>query len=221
MNIINVALTARAFLFFAYPTKMSGNKVWIDTAEGTPVDGFTGATALGDAAAKMPLEGFTEKYSLFESFMGYIPGSIGETSTLMILIGAGILLFTGIASWRIMLSATIGGLVMAAIFNAVAPADNTLMNLSPLYHLCLGGFAFGVVFMATDPVTASQTNTGKWIYGFLIGFLSIMIRVFNPAYPEGVFLAILFMNVMAPLVDHYVIQANVKRRMARVKTVKA
>ena len=169
----------------------------------------------------MPLEGFTEKYSLFESFMGYIPGSIGETSTLMILIGAGILLFTGIASWRIMLSATIGGLVMAAIFNAVAPADNTLMNLSPLYHLCLGGFAFGVVFMATDPVTASQTNTGKWIYGFLIGFLSIMIRVFNPAYPEGVFLAILFMNVMAPLVDHYVIQANVKRRMARVKTVKA
>ena len=221
MNIINVALTARAFLFFAYPTKMSGNKVWIDTAEGTPVDGFTGATALGDAAAKMPLEGFTEKYSLFESFMGYIPGSIGETSTLMILIGAGILLFTVIASWRIMLSATIGGLVMAAIFNAVAPADNTLMNLSPLYHLCLGGFAFGVVFMATDPVTASQTNTGKWIYGFLIGFLSIMIRVFNPAYPEGVFLAILFMNVMAPLVDHYVIQANVKRRMARVKTVKA
>ncbi|TXC78580.1 NADH:ubiquinone reductase (Na(+)-transporting) subunit B [Luteibaculum oceani] len=221
MNILNVALTARAFLFFAYPTKMSGNAVWINTAGKSTVDGFTGATALGDAAAKMPMESFTEKYSLMEAFMGYIPGSIGETSTLMCLIGAGLLLFTGIASWRIMISAFVGGFVMASIFNWVAPADNTLMQLSPLYHLSLGGFAFGMVFMATDPVTAAQTNTGKIIYGFLIGFLSIMIRVFNPAYPEGVFLAILFMNVMAPLIDHYVIQANVKRRLARVKTANA
>ncbi len=221
MNILNVALTARAFLFFAYPTYMSGNKVWINTADKTPVDGFTGATALGDAAAKMDMAAFTEKYSLAEAFMGYIPGSIGETSTLMCLIGGVVLLFTGIASWRIMLSAFLGGAVMATIFNLVAPADNTLMQLSPLYHLCLGGFAFGMVFMATDPVTAAQTNKGKIIYGFLIGLLSIMIRVFNPAYPEGVFLAILFMNVMAPLVDHYVIQGNIKKRLARVKPVKA
>lgn len=221
MNILNVALTARAFLFFAYPTKMSGNKVWIDTAGEQTVDGFTGATALGDAAAKMPMDTFTEQYSLAEAFLGLVPGSIGETSTLACLIGAGLLLFTGIASWRIIFSTFIGGIAMALIFNAVAPADNTLMNLSPWYHLTLGGFAFGMIFMATDPVTASQTNTGKWIYGFLIGFLSIMIRVFNPAYPEGVFLAILFMNVMAPLIDHYVVQANVKRRLSRVKTVKA
>ncbi|MGB0166891.1 MAG: NADH:ubiquinone reductase (Na(+)-transporting) subunit B [Luteibaculum sp.] len=221
MNILNVALTARAFLFFAYPTYMSGNKVWINTGGAETVDGFTGATALGDAATKMPMESFTEKYSLAEAFLGYIPGSIGETSTLMCLIGAGLLLFTGIASWRIMISAFVGGAVMATIFNLVAPAGNTLMELSPLYHLCLGGFAFGMVFMATDPVTAAQTNTGKIIYGFLIGFLSIMIRVFNPAYPEGVFLAILFMNVMAPLIDHYVIQANIKRRVSRLKPVKA
>ena len=156
-----------------------------------------------------------------DAFFGMIPGSIGETSVLAILIGAALLLFTGIASWRIMLSGLLGALAMGMIFNAVAPADNTLMQLSPLYHLCLGGFAFGLVFMATDPVKAAQTNTGKWIYGFLIGILSIMIRVFNPAYPEGVFLAILFMNVMAPLIDHYVIQANIKKRAARVKVAKA
>jgi Na+-transporting NADH:ubiquinone oxidoreductase subunit B len=227
MNILNVALTARAFLFFAYPTKMSGDDVWINVprgAEGAPagvVDGFSGATALGDAASKVPMESFEAKYSLMDAFFGMIPGSIGETSVLAILIGAALLLFTGIASWRIMLSGLLGALAMGMIFNAVAPADNTLMQLSPLYHLCLGGFAFGLVFMATDPVTAAQTNTGKWIYGFLIGILSIMIRVFNPAYPEGVFLAILFMNVMAPLIDHYVIQSNIKKRAARVKVAKA
>lgn len=221
MNILNVALTARAFLFFAYPTKMSGDKVWIDLADKTPIDGFSGATALGDAAARMPLESFTEKYTLMDSIFGYIPGSIGETSTIACLIGAVILLWTGIASWRVMLSGVVGGVVMSLIFNAFAPADNTLMQLSPLYQLSLGGFAFGLVFMATDPVTAAQTNTGKWIYGFFIGLFSIMIRVFNPAYPEGVFLAILFMNVMAPLIDHYVIQSNVKKRLSRLKTVKA
>lgn len=227
MNILNVALTARAFLFFAYPTKMSGNDVWVSVprgAEGMPtgvVDSFTGATALGDAAAKIPLETFEAKYSIMDSFIGLIPGSIGETSVVAILIGAVILLITGIASWRIMFSGLVGALVMGMIFNAFAPADNTLMQLSPLYHLCLGGFAFGLVFMATDPVTAAQTNTGKWVYGFLIGILSILIRVVNPAYPEGVFLAILFMNVMAPLIDHYVIQSNIKKRAARVKLAKA
>lgn len=227
MNILNVALTARAFLFFAYPTKMSGNDVWVSVprgAEGMPtgvVDSFTGATALGDAAAKIPLETFEAKYSIMDSFIGLIPGSIGETSVVAILIGAAILLITGIASWRIMFSGLVGALVMGMIFNAFAPADNTLMQLSPLYHLCLGGFAFGLVFMATDPVTAAQTNTGKWVYGFLIGILSILIRVVNPAYPEGVFLAILFMNVMAPLIDHYVIQSNIKKRAARVKLAKA
>lgn len=227
MNILNVALTARAFLFFAYPTKMSGNDVWVSVprgAEGMPtgvVDSFTGATALGDAAAKIPLQTFEAKYSIMDSFLGLIPGSIGETSVVAILIGAVILLITGIASWRIMFSGLVGALVMGMIFNAFAPADNTLMQLSPLYHLCLGGFAFGLVFMATDPVTAAQTNTGKWVYGFLIGILSILIRVVNPAYPEGVFLAILFMNVMAPLIDHYVIQSNIKKRAARVKLAKA
>ncbi len=218
MNILNVALTARAFLFFAYPTKMSGNKVWIDLADKAGVDGFTGATALGDAAAKMPMEAFSQKFSLMEAFIGSIPGSIGETSVIACLIGAVILLQTGVASWRIMLSGVLGALTISFLFNQFGPEGNTLMELSPLYQLCLGGFAFGLVFMATDPVTASQTNTGKWIYGFLIGFLAILIRVFNPAYPEGVMLAILFANVMAPLIDHYVIQANINKRLKRVKT---
>ena len=215
MNILNPALTARAFLFFAYPTKMSGDKVWINTSlnEGQKlVDGFSGATPLGDAAA-----GFADKIpGIQESFLGAIPGSIGETSTLACLIGAAILLYTGIGSWRIMISVFVGGLVMAVIFNFAGL--NTLMKISPLHHLVLGGFAFGAVFMATDPVTAAHTNTGKYIYGFLIGFFAIMLRVFNPAYPEGMMLAILFMNVMAPLIDHYVVQANIKKRLNRVKT---
>lgn len=215
MNILNPALTARAFLFFAYPTKMSGNEVWINTdlEKGQKiVDGFSGATPLGDAAS-----GFEDKIpGIWESFIGTIPGSIGETSTLACLIGAAILIYTGIGSWRIMLSVVIGGLVMAAIFNIFGL--NVLMNLTPIHHLVLGGFAFGAVFMATDPVTAAQTNTGKYIYGFLIGLFAIMIRVFNPAYPEGMMLAILFMNVMAPLIDHYVVSANIKKRLKRVKT---
>ncbi|RMG82288.1 MAG: NADH:ubiquinone reductase (Na(+)-transporting) subunit B [Bacteroidetes bacterium] len=216
MNILNPALTARAFLFFAYPTKMSGNTVWINTDGGQVVDGFTGATALGDAAADMPIEQFNQMYSMADAFFGFIPGSIGETSALACLIGAAVLLFTGIGSWRIMLSMFLGGYVMAAIFNAFG--TNTLMQISPLHQLMLGGFMFGTVFMATDPVSAAQTNTGKLIYGFLAGLFAILIRVFNPAYPEGVMLAILFMNVMAPLIDHYVIQANIKRRLKRVKT---
>ena len=215
MNILNPALTARAFLFFAYPTKMSGDEVWINTSleKGEKlVDGFSGATPLGDAAA-----GLANKIpGIQESFIGTIPGSIGETSTLACLIGAAILLYTGIGSWRIMLSVFIGGYVMALLFNLAG--TTTLMQLTPIHHLVLGGFAFGAVFMATDPVTAAQTNTGKYIYGFLIGLFAIMLRVFNPAYPEGMMLAILFMNVMAPLIDHYIIQANIRRRLKRVKT---
>ena len=215
MNVLNPALTARAFLFFAYPTKMSGNEVWINT-DLSPgqrlVDGFSGATPLGDAASE-----FGDKIpGIWDSFIGTIPGSIGETSTIACLIGATILIYTGIGSWRIMLSVVIGGLLMAAIFNVFG--DNTLMRISPWHHLVLGGFAFGAIFMATDPVTAAQTNTGKYIYGFLIGMFAILIRVFNPAYPEGMMLSILFMNVMAPLIDHYVVRANIRRRLKRVKS---
>ena len=226
MNILNPALTARAFLFFAYPTKMSGNTVWIDTAGEQAVDGFTGATALGNLAETtgMGLNNpetasvtaqFADggAYSMFNSIMGFVPGSVGETSTIAILIGAAYLLFTGIGSWRIMLSFLLGGLGMGYIFNIFAV--NELMALPAMHHLVLGGFMFGLVFMATDPVSAAQTTKGKWIYGFLAGFFSIMIRVFNPAYPEGVMMAILFMNVMAPTIDHYVVQANISKRKKR------
>ncbi len=220
MNILNPALTARAFLFFAYPTQMSGNEVWINTVteEGQAVvDAFSGATALGDLASNGSMN-----YSVMEMFIGTIPGSIGETSALACLIGAAILLYTGIASWRVMLSVFAGGAVMAAIFNAVAPyalseAQQGFMAIPILEQLLLGGFMFGAVFMATDPVSAAQTNKGKYIYGFLIGFFAIMIRVFNPAYPEGMMLAILLMNVFAPLIDHYVVTGNIKRRLKRVK----
>ena len=211
MNILNPALTARAFLFFAYPSFMSGDKVWINTDNGTVIDGFSGATPLADLASNIPLD-----VSMISSFFyGTIPGSVGETSTFAILIGAAILLFTGIGSWRTMLSVFVGGYVMGFLFNFWGA--NELMLLPAHFHLLLGGFAFGAVFMATDPVTASQTNTGKYIVGFLIGMLAILIRVFNPAYPEGMMLAILFMNVFAPLVDHYVVGANIKRRLNRVK----
>jgi len=214
MNILNPALTARAFIFFAYPTKMSGNEVWINTSteQGQAVvDGFSGATPLGNAAS-----GFADKIpGTWEAFVGAIPGSIGETSTLACLIGAAVLLYTGIGSWRIMVSVFAGGLLMAAIFNFFGL--NTLMQISPLHHIVLGGFAFGAVFMATDPVSAAQTNKGKFIYGFLIGLFAILFRVFNPAYPEGMMLAILFMNVMAPLIDHYVVAANIRKRINRAK----
>lgn len=212
MNILNVALTARAFLFFAYPTFMSGDKIWVH--EGMTNDAISGATILGDLAGmKGGLESL--RFTAEEMFLGFIPGSVGETSTLAVLIGAAILLITGIGSWRIMLAAVLGGGTMGLIFNAFGV--NGLMQFEWWQHMIVGGFAFGVVFMATDPVTAAQTNKGKWIYGFLIGFLAIMIRVFNPAYPEGIMLAILFMNVMAPLIDHYVVEANISKRLKRLK----
>lgn len=215
MNVLNPALTARAFLFFAYPTKMSGVEVWVNTDGEQVVDGFTGATPLADA-----YNGLLERVpAVSDAFFGFISGSVGETSALACLIGAAILLITGIGSWRIMLSMFVGGYVMGMIFNQFADVEgvNGLFQLAPLHQLMLGGFMFGLVFMATDPVSAAQTNTGKWIYGFFCGFFAIMIRVFNPAYPEGVMMAILFMNVMAPLIDHYVVQANINRRLKRVK----
>lgn len=213
MNILNPALTARAFLFFAYPTKMSGDFVWISgfsSGEGV-IDGFSGATPLANAAL-----GNTGSLPDFhDAFFGFVPGSIGETSTFVILIGAFILFFTGIGSWKIMLSTFLGGISMGLLLNAFAV--NPYMEVPFYMHLVLGGFAFGAVFMATDPVTAAQTEKGKWIYGFLIGFLAILIRVLNPAYPEGMMLAILLMNVFAPLIDHYVMEANIKRRLRRAK----
>jgi Na+-transporting NADH:ubiquinone oxidoreductase subunit B len=222
MNILNPALTIRAFLFFAYPTWMSGDKVWVHDAVnrvGT-ADAISGETILGSYAQNQEVI-----YSNWDKFMGFIPGSVGETSTLLILLGAAFLIFTKIGSWRIILSTFIGAAVMGMIFNQIVAADIItesskfygLMNTVWWEHLMIGGLAFGAVYMATDPVTASQTNKGKWIYGFLIGFISIMIRVFNPAYPEGVFLAILLMNVFAPTIDHYVVQGNVKKRLKRTK----
>ncbi|MFC2127668.1 NADH:ubiquinone reductase (Na(+)-transporting) subunit B [Bacteroidota bacterium] len=208
MNILNPALVARAFAFFSYAPSMSGDKVWV--ADAATVDGLSGETILGSLAA-----GKEAGYSVLDMFLGYIPGSVGETSILMILIGAAFLLFTGIASWRIMLSATLGGAVMGLIFNALGV--NALMDFPWWQHLLVGGFAFGVVFMATDPVSAAQTSKGKWIYGFLIGFIAIMIRVFNGAYPEGMMMAILLMNVFAPTIDHYVVEGNIKRRKNRQK----
>ena len=221
MNIVNPALLTRAFLFFSYPSKMSGDKVWISrlsSGEGI-VDGFSGATPLGQAMEKGAdiVDPIGNNLSTFDYFIGWIPGSIGETSALMILIGAVILLFTGVASWKIMLSAFAGGTVMGLLLNAFAAGTNLAMSIPFYDHLLLGGFAFGMVFMATDPVTAAQTEKGKWIYGFLTGFIAILVRVLNPAYPEGVMLAILLMNVMAPLIDHYVVRANIKKRLKRLK----
>lgn len=217
MNILNPALTARAFLFFSYPAWMSGDKVWVEGMMANPqvLDGFSGATPLAVAAANetgsMP--------SAMEMFIGTIPGSVGETSTVAIIIGAVILLATGIGSWKIMLSVVLGGLGMGYLMNLVAV--NPYMEIPAYYHLIAGGFAFGAVFMATDPVTATQTEKGKWIYGFLIGVLSVLIRVFNPAYPEGMMLAILLMNVFAPLIDNYILQANINRRLKRASIQKA
>ncbi|WP_295830422.1 NADH:ubiquinone reductase (Na(+)-transporting) subunit B [uncultured Winogradskyella sp.] len=223
MNILNPALTIRAFLFFAYPTWMSGDKVWVHgatAAAGTP-DAYSGETILGAYAQNTSLAGI----DYWDMFWGIIPGSVGETSKFLIIIGALFLIFTKVGSWRIILSTLIGALVMGLVFNGVVSAEwisesskfYGLMSVPFWQHLIIGSVLFGAVYMATDPVTASQTNKGKWIYGFLIGFISIMIRVFNPAYPEGVFLAILLMNVFAPTIDHYVVQGNVKRRLKRVK----
>ncbi len=214
MNILNPALTARAFLFFAYPGWMSGDTVWIQglTSGDGVIDGFSGATPLANAAAGL----FEKLPSTWEMFLGTIPGSIGETSVIAILIGAVILVATGIGSWKIMFSMAAGGLAMGFLFNAFAV--NPFMEIPAWHHLIMGGFAFGAVFMATDPVTAAQTERGKWIYGFLAGIFAVLIRVINPAYPEGVMLAILLMNVFAPLIDHYVIEANIKKRRQRVNS---
>jgi Na+-transporting NADH:ubiquinone oxidoreductase subunit B len=213
MNIFNPALLARAFLFFSYPGWMTGDKVWTEglTAGQNIVDGFSGATPLSQLAQGQ-VSGIP---SFMDMFFGTIPGSIGETSTIAILLGALILIVTGVGSWKIIVSVFAGGLGMGLLLNAF-PA-NPYMELPFYYHFVMGGFAFGAVFMATDPVSGSQTETGKWIYGFLIGILSVLIRVLNPAYPEGVMLAILLMNLFAPLIDYFVIQSSIKRRLKRVK----
>ena len=223
MNILNPALTIRAFLFFAYPTWMSGDKVWVTGAVDTvgQPDAISGETILGSLAQN---NGYGD-WSMMDQFLGFIPGSVGETSKLLIIVGALILILSKIGSWRIILSTLVGALSMGLIFNGVVNAGWVtesskffgLMSVDFWQHLFIGSILFGAVYMATDPVTASQTNKGKWIYGFLIGFISIMIRVFNPAYPEGVFLAILLMNVFAPTIDHYVLEGNIKKRANRLK----
>ncbi|NLX80651.1 MAG: NADH:ubiquinone reductase (Na(+)-transporting) subunit B [Proteiniphilum sp.] len=226
-NIFNVALIARAFLFFAYPSKMSGDQVWVRTDStfgiggGEVVDGLSGATPLGQIATSdvASFSDFSfhsvtgEVLNLWDMFVGLIPGSMGEVSTLAILLGALILIATGVGSWKTMVSVFAGGAATALLLNALAV--NLIMEMPPLYHLFLGGFAFGAVFMATDPVTSARTEKGKWVFGFLIGVLAVLIRVFNPGYPEGMMLAILFMNAFAPLIDFYVVDGNIKRRLKR------
>ena len=210
MNIWNPALLARAFAFFAYPSFMSGDKVGIaglSKGEGV-IDGFSGATPLANAQAGLDIPSFNDM------FLGIIPGSIGETSTLAILIGAALLLFTGIASWKIMFSVFAGGLLTGLLLNALAP-EGSYMAVPAWNHLVMGGFAFGAVFMATDPVTGSQTERGKWYYGALIGVMAVIIRVFNPGYPEGMMLSILLLNTFAPLIDYMVVQGGIKRRLKR------
>jgi Na+-transporting NADH:ubiquinone oxidoreductase subunit B len=229
-NIFNVALVTRAFLFFAYPSAMSGDKVFVRTADtfgigtGTVVDGYSGATPLGqiNVATNDAIGSFQavdilgHPLSTWDMFVGLIPGSIGETSMAAILIGAVILLFTGIASWKTMLSVFAGGAFTAAVFNLIG--STVAMSITPLDHLLLGGFAFGAVFMATDPVTSARTETGKYIFGFLVGLMAIVIRTLNPGYPEGMMLAILLMNIFAPLIDYYVVESNIQRRLKRAVT---
>jgi Na+-transporting NADH:ubiquinone oxidoreductase subunit B len=223
MNILNVALTARAFLYFAYPSQISGD-VWTYLGDKPAVAGYSGATPLAIGAESISstsqpvVASFSDSwsagiYDFWNMFLGIMPGSIGETSTLMCLVGAIILVATGIGSWKIIVGVFGGAYVMGLIFNLIG--SNAFMAMPPEYHLVIGGLAFGAVFMATDPVSAAQTEAGKWIYGILIGVLTVLIRVFNPAYPEGIMLAILFMNVFAPLVDYYVVEANKKRRLQR------
>ena len=221
MNVFNVAQVARAFLFFAYPTKMSGESVWVSSDSicglGQTVDGMTAATSLGIASTAKVADAYPALS--WDMVTGLIPGSIGETSVIAILIGAVILLWTGIASWKTMLSVFVGGAVVAGLFNA-SGIDTAMANMPWYEHLVLGGFCFGAVFMATDPVTSARTETGKYIYGFLIGAMAIVIRVLNPGYPEGMMLSILLMNVFAPLIDYCVMQRNISRRMKRVSTNK-
>jgi Na+-transporting NADH:ubiquinone oxidoreductase subunit B len=228
MNIFNVALVTRAFLFFAYPTFMSGDVVWVRTADtfglgaGTPVDAYSGATVLGQVATSATtnlqiVNIVKEPLTWLDGFLGLISGSVGETSTLAILIGAALLLVTRIASWKTMFSVFAGGAFMAFVFNTWGP-ETAAAHFPWYYHLVFGGFAFGAVFMATDPVTSTRTETGKWIYGALVGAMTIIIRVLNPGYPEGMMLAILLLNIFAPLIDYYVVEANIKRRLKRAKT---
>ena len=213
MNIWNPALLTRAFLFFSYPSQMSGDTVWVSGlgAEGAQiVDGFTGATPLASAS----IEGLQASgYSVCDMIIGTIPGSVGETSVIAILLGAALLLWTGVASWKIMFSSILGGLAIGYLGYALGSTD-----LPGYYQLIMGGFLFGTVFMATDPVTSAQTEKGKWIYGFLVGALAVVVRIWNPGYPEGMMLAILLMNTFAPLIDHYVIEGSIKRRNKKVKT---
>ena len=229
MNIFNVALITRAFLFFAYPAKMSGDAAFVATepilglGQGKVVDAFSGATPLGQIATATTADPqitniVGDPVSTLDAFIGLIPGSVGETSTLCILIGALVLLFTGTASWKIMLSVFAGGLFMGFIAHTFPSATYPASSLSPIDQMCLGGFAFAAVFMATDPVTGARTETGKYIYGFLIGVLAILIRVYNSGYPEGAMLAVLLMNAFAPLIDYFVVQSNIKRRLKRAKT---
>ena len=223
-NVFNVALITRAFLFFSYPAAMSGDSVWVRLGstfglggEGKVVDGFSGATPLGQVAAGNVADihnTLGNPITDWDAFLGFLPGSVGEVSTLAILIGAAILIFTGIASYKIMVSGVVGAVVMALGFNAIGAT--AAMQLSPLHHLLYGGFAFGIVFMATDPVTAARTETGKWIYGFLIGVMVVFIRVLNAGYAEGMMLAILLMNTFAPLIDYIVVERNAQKRLARL-----
>jgi Na+-transporting NADH:ubiquinone oxidoreductase subunit B len=211
MNFLNPALTARAFLFFAYPAAMSGDAPWI-AADFVGVDGFTGATWLAQAAAHHGALGGADWWS---AFLGWVPGSMGETSTLACLIGAGVLILTGVASWRTMLGVCAGTFAMCVLLNAAGSETNAMFAVPFEWHVVLGGWAFGMVFMATDPVSSAFTDVGKWLYGMGIGVMVVLVRVVNPAYPEGMMLAILFMNMFAPLLDHFVVQGNIKRRLAR------
>jgi Na+-transporting NADH:ubiquinone oxidoreductase subunit B len=208
-NFLNPALTGRAFLFFAYPAQMSGDSIW------TAVDGFSGATPLGLAAMGGVDNILANNLTWFDAFLGTIQGSVGETSTLAILIGGAIIMFAGIASWRIVTGVFLGMVAMSTLLNMIGSDTNPMFSVPFYWHLVLGGFAFGMFFMATDPISASMTNTGKWVFGALIGVMVILIRVVNPAFPEGMMLAILFANLFAPLIDNFVVQANIKRRMKR------
>ena len=228
MNIWNVALVARAVLFFGYPSKMSGDAVFVATepvfglGKGVVVDGYSGATPLGQVAtatgAELNITGITgEPITLWDAFVGLIPGSVGEVSTLCILLGGAILLFTGIASWKVMISVFAGGFVMGSVCNMFATPLYPASMLTAVEQICYGGFAFAAVFMATDPVTGARTETGKYIYGFLVGVFAILIRVYNGGYPEGAMLAVLLMNTFAPLIDYCVVQVNIRRRLNRSK----
>jgi Na+-transporting NADH:ubiquinone oxidoreductase subunit B len=209
-NFLNPALTGRAFLYFAYPAQISGDSVWV------AVDGYTAATPLAVVASD-GMAALQQQWSWMDAFLGSIPGSIGETSTLAILIGGVLLLLTRVASWRIIAGVMLGMVFLSSLFNLVGSDSNPAFSMPWYWHFVTGGFAFGMIFMATDPVSAAMTNTGKWAFGILIGIMTVLIRVVNPAFPEGIMLAILFANLFAPLMDHFVVQANIKRRLARVQ----